>query len=159
MSKVCVFFVSIFLCAFFQMNGELTLSLIKPDAVSSDHIGDIISVFEKNGLHVAAIKMVHLSKKQAEEFYAVHKDRPFFQDLVTFVSSGPLVAIVLDGENSVSKNREIMGATDPKKAAPGTIRANFASSTTKNAVHGSDSPENAKIEIAFFFQPNEIFSR
>lgn len=131
--------------------NEQTLSIIKPDAVASHHIGEIIARFEKAGLNVAAIKMTTLSKQQAEAFYAVHKDKPFFADLTTFMSSGPVVAIVLEGPNAVTKNREIMGATDYRKAAPGTIRADFAQSITKNAVHGSDSLENAKIEIEFFF--------
>lgn len=139
--------------------NQQTLSIIKPDAVEANHIGDIIALFEKNGLRIAGIKMVLLSKEKAREFYAVHKDRPFFDDLTTFMSTGPLVAIVLEGDNAIAKNREIMGATDFTKAAPGTIRASFAKSVTKNAVHGSDSPEAAKEEIVFFFQPNEVFKR
>lgn len=135
---------------------EYTLSLIKPDAVAANHVGDIIARFEKNGLQVAALKMVFLTKEQASEFYAVHKERPFFPDLVKFMSSGPIVAIVLQGDEAVAKNRELMGATDPKKASPGTIRADFAESVTKNAVHGSDSRDNAKKEIVFFFKPTEI---
>lgn len=138
---------------------QQTLSIIKPDAVAANHIGEIIARFEKAGLNIAAIKMVSLSKEKAQEFYAVHKDRPFFADLTEFVSSGPVVAIVLEGDNAIAKNREIMGATDFKKANPGTLRADFAQSVTKNAVHGSDSPETAKEEISFFFQPNEIFKR
>lgn len=140
-------------------NNQQTLSIIKPDAVAANHIGEIIARFEKAGLRIAAIKMVSLSKDKVKEFYAVHKDRPFFGDLTEFVSSGPVVAMVLEGDNAIAKNREIMGATDFTKAAPGTIRADFAQSVTKNAVHGSDSPEAAKEEIAFFFQPNEIFKR
>lgn len=136
---------------------EYTLSLIKPDAVAANHIGEIIARFEKNGLKIAGLKMVYLTKDQAAKFYDVHKDRPFFPDLVTFMSSGPIVAIVLEGDNSVAKNRELMGATDPKKADKGTIRADFAESVTKNAVHGSDSRDNAKKEISFFFKPDEIF--
>lgn len=138
---------------------EQTLSIIKPDAVAANHIGDIIARFEKAGLRIAAIKMQHLTKEQATEFYAVHKDRPFFKDLTTFMASGPIVAMVLEGNNAVAKNREIMGATDFTKALPGTLRADFAKSVTENAVHGSDSAENAKAEIAFFFKPTEIFNR
>ena len=136
---------------------QQTLSIIKPDAVAANHIGEIIARFEKAGLRIAALRMELLSKEKASQFYAVHKDRPFFNDLTTFMSSGPIVAIVLEGENAVAKNREIMGATDPAKAAEGTLRADFAQSVTKNAVHGSDAPETAKEEIAFFFQPNEIY--
>lgn len=139
--------------------NQQTLSIIKPDAVAANHIGEIIARFEKAGLHVAAIKMVSLPKEKVQEFYAVHKDRPFFADLTEFVSSGPVVVMVLEGDNAIAKNREIMGATDLKKAAPGTVRADFAQSVTKNAVHGSDAPETAKEEIAFFFQPNEIFKK
>lgn len=135
---------------------EYTLSLIKPDAVAANHIGEIIARFEKGGLRIAAIKMVYLNKEQAERFYEVHKERPFFADLVTFMSSGPIVAMVLEGDDAVAKNRTIMGATDPKKAASGTLRADFAQSIQKNAVHGSDSRENAKKEIAFFFKPTEV---
>lgn len=135
---------------------EYTLSLIKPDGVASNHIGDIIARFEKNGLHIVAIKMVKLSPEQAGEFYAVHKDRPFYNDLKVFMSSGPIVAIVLEGDDAVAKNRKLMGATDPKKADAGTIRADFAESVSKNAVHGSDSKENAQKEIPFFFQASEI---
>lgn len=131
--------------------NQQTLSIIKPDAVAASHIGDIISRFEKAGLRVIQLRMVNLTKTQAEQFYAVHKERPFFAALTDFMSSGPTVAIVLEGPNAIAKNREIMGATDFKKAAPGTIRADFAQSVTKNAVHGSDSVESAKEEIAFFF--------
>jgi len=138
---------------------EQTLSIIKPDAVAANHIGDIIARFEKNGLRVSAIKMTRLTEDQAKQFYAVHKDRPFYAELTQFMSSGPIVAIVLEGNNAISKNREIMGATDPKKAALGTIRADFAKSMGQNAVHGSDSPEAAKVEVAFFFSPQEIFSK
>lgn len=140
-------------------SDQQTLSIIKPDAVAANHIGEIIARFEKAGLRIAAIKMISLPKEKAQEFYAIHKDRPFFADLTEFVSSGPIIAMVLEGDNAIAKNREMMGATDLKKAAPGTIRADFAQSVTKNAVHGSDSPETAKEEIAFFFQPNEIFAR
>jgi nucleoside-diphosphate kinase len=135
---------------------EQTLSIIKPDAVAKNVIGKIIDRFESNGLCVVAIKKVQLSRADAEAFYAVHKDRPFFGELVEFMVSGPVVVSVLEGENAVAKNRELMGATDPKEAAPGTIRADFAESIDANAVHGSDSPENAAIEIAFFFAKREI---
>lgn len=141
------------------ISKEQTLSIIKPDAVAANHVGDIIVRFEKAGLHVAGMKMVLLTKEKAKAFYAVHKERHFFNELVDFMSSGPIVAIVLEGPNAVAKNRELMGATDFKKAAPDTIRADFAQSVTKNAVHGSDSLENAKVEISFFFTPNEIFLR
>lgn len=135
---------------------EQTLSIIKPDAVAKNVVGKIIDRFESNGLRVAAAKRLQLSRADAEQFYAVHKERPFFKDLVDFMVSGPVVAMVLEGENAVLKNRDLMGATDPKKAAPGTIRADFADSIDANAVHGSDSLENAKIEIAFFFSGREI---
>lgn len=136
-----------------------TLSIIKPDAVAANHIGEIIARFEKDGLKVVAAKMTRLSKNQAEDFYQVHKARPFFADLVTYMSSGPIFVQVLEGPNSVVKNRELMGSTDPKKAAKGTIRADFGTDVQANAVHGSDSTENAQIEIAYFFKPNEIYSR
>jgi nucleoside-diphosphate kinase len=139
--------------------AEQTLSIIKPDAVKANHIGAIIARFEKNGLHVAAAKMTLLTKEKAGQFYAVHKARPFYAELVDYMSSGPVLAMVLEGENAIAKNREIMGATDPKKAAPGTIRADFATSISYNAVHGSDSAASAKEEIAFFFKPTEIFGR
>lgn len=142
-----------------EATKQQTLSIIKPDAVAANHIGEIIARFEKNGLKIVAIRMTKLSKEQAGQFYAVHKDRPFYPNLVEFMSSGPVVAIVLEGEHAVVKNREIMGATDPKKANPGTLRADFAKSMSENAVHGSDSIENAKTEIAFFFKPEEINSR
>ncbi len=138
---------------------EQTLSIIKPDAVGQNMIGNIIEYFEREGLSVVAAKMLHLTEAQAKAFYAVHKDRPFFQELVEFMTSGSVLVMVLEGENAVSRNRQIMGATDPSKAAPGTIRADFATSIDRNAVHGSDSLENAKTEIAFFFKPNEIFPR
>lgn len=130
---------------------ERTLSIIKPDAVRKSHVGDIISRFERKGLRPIAMKMAKLSKQQAGAFYEVHKGRPFYNDLVTFMTSGPVLIMVLEGENAVAANREIMGATDPKKAASATIRADFADSIDENAVHGSDSAENAAIEIAFFF--------
>lgn len=135
---------------------EKTLSIIKPDAVEKGVIGQILTRFENNGLRIAATKKIQLSEKEAQEFYAVHKDRPFFKDLVEFMISGPVVVSVLEGENAVLKNRELMGATNPKEAAPGTIRADFADSIDANAVHGSDSLENAKIEIEFFFSKTEI---
>lgn len=135
---------------------ERTLSIIKPDAVKKNVIGKIISRFETNGLKVAAVKKTLLSPSVAGEFYAIHKERPFFKDLVDFMTSGPVVVMVLEGENAVKKNRELMGDTDPKKAEKGTIRADFAESIDANAVHGSDSLENAKNEIAFFFSQTEI---
>lgn len=135
---------------------ERTLSIIKPDAVAKNVIGQIITRFEDAGLKMVAAKMLHLSREQAEGFYAVHKERPFFNDLVTFMTQGPVFVQVLEGENAILKNREIMGATNPKEAAPGTIRADFAESIDANAVHGSDAPETAKEEIAFFFKNDEI---
>lgn len=138
---------------------ERTLSIIKPDAVAKNCIGKIVDRFEAAGLKVVAMRMMHLSRAEAEGFYAVHKERPFFKDLVDFMVSGPVVVQVLEGENAILKNRELMGATDPKKADPGTIRADFADSIDANAVHGSDSAENAATEIAFFFPSNWIFSR
>jgi len=138
---------------------ERTLSIIKPDAVAKNHIGDILRRFEHAGLKVIAAKMAHLSKEQAEGFYAVHKERPFFADLVSFMISGPVMIQALEGENAVSIHRDLMGATDPKKAEPGTIRADFADSIDANAVHGSDSLENAETEIAYFFAANEICPR
>ncbi len=136
---------------------EKTLSIIKPDAVKKGVIGKILDRFESNGLRIAAMKKVQLSKEQAENFYAIHKERPFFKDLVEFMISGPVVVSVLEGEGAVLKNRDLMGATNPKEAKAGTIRADFAESIDANAVHGSDSLENAKIEIEFFFKPNEIY--
>lgn len=135
---------------------QRTLSIIKPDAVKKGVIGQILSRFESNGLRIAAIKKLYLTKEQAGEFYAVHRERPFYKDLVEFMTSGPVVVSVLEGENAVAKNRELMGATNPKEAAKGTIRADFAESIDANAVHGSDSLENAKIEIEFFFNKLEI---
>ncbi len=140
------------------MSVERTLSIIKPDAVSKHAIGAIISRFEKAGLRVAAAKLVHLTRAQAEAFYAVHKERPFFNGLVSFMCSGPVFVQVLEGENAIARNREIMGATNPKDAAPGTIRADFAESIDHNAVHGSDAAETARQEISFFFQPEEILT-
>ena len=141
------------------MAAERTLSIIKPDAVAKNVIGKIYSRFETNGLKIVAAQMRHLSRTEAEGFYAVHRERPFFKDLVSFMISGPVMIQVLEGPNAVAKNRELMGATDPKKADKGTIRADFADSIDANAVHGSDSAENAKIEIDYFFAPNNICSR
>jgi nucleoside-diphosphate kinase len=138
---------------------ERTLSIIKPDAVAKNVVGEIYSRFEKNGLKVIAARMMHLSAEQAGQFYAVHKERPFFKDLVSFMTSGPVMIQVLEGEGAVLKNRDLMGATDPKKAAPGTIRADFADSIDANAVHGSDSLENAANEIKFFFSTLDVFPR
>jgi nucleoside-diphosphate kinase len=137
---------------------EWTLSILKPDVLKNRHIGDIISRFEDAGLRVAAIKMVQLTPEQAAQFYSIHREKPFFPELVQYMSSGPIVAMVLEGDRAISKNRELMGETDPRKAAKGTIRADFAESISHNAVHGSDSPESARQEIAFFFLPNEIYS-
>ena len=141
------------------MTVQQTLSIIKPDAVAKNVIGKIYSRFEENGLKIVAAKMKHLSVEDASGFYAVHKDRPFFKDLVSFMCSGPVIIQVLEGVNAVDKHREIMGATDPKKANPGTIRADFADSIDENSVHGSDSLDNAKIEIAYFFNANELCPR
>jgi nucleoside-diphosphate kinase len=138
---------------------ERTLSIVKPDAVAKDIIGKIYSRFEAGGLRVIAAKMLHLSREQAEGFYAVHRERPFFGELVDFMISGPVMVQVLEGEGAIAKNREIMGATNPKDAAPGTIRADFAETVQENAVHGSDGPESARTEIAFFFREDEICSR
>lgn len=133
------------------MSIERTLSIIKPDAVAKNVVGKILSRFEDNGLKIIAARMMHLSKEQAGEFYAVHKERPFYGELVAYMTTGPVVVSVLEGEDAVMQNRKLMGATDPKKADPGTIRADFADSISANAVHGSDSAENAAIEIKFFF--------
>jgi len=138
---------------------ERTLSIIKPDAVAKNVIGQIYARFEAAGLRIAAARMIHLSRAQAEQFYAVHKERPFFKDLVDFMISGPVMVQVLEGENAVLKNRELMGATDPKKAAPGTIRADFADSIDANAVHGSDAAETAAVEVAFFFPGWAVYAR
>ena len=137
---------------------ERTLSIIKPDAVAKNVIGQIYSRFESNNLKIVASKMKWLSRQEAEAFYAVHRERPFFKDLVDFMVSGPVQIQVLEGENAIMKNRELMGATDPKKAAKGTIRADFAQSNDANAVHGSDSPETAAVEIAFFFPQMDIYA-
>ena len=141
------------------MSLQRTISIIKPDAVAKNVIGDIYARFEKAGLKIIAAKMLHLSREQAEGFYAVHKERPFFGELVEFMTSGPVMVQVLEGEEAIAKNREVMGATNPKEAAPGTIRADFASSIDENAVHGSDAPETAAVEIAFFFNNDEICPR
>ena len=141
------------------MAVERTLSIIKPDAVAKNVIGKIYSRFESNGLKIVAAKMKHLTREEAEGFYAVHKERPFFAELVKFMTSGPVMVQVLEGENAVSKNRELMGATNTKEAAPGTIRADFASSIDANAVHGSDSLANAAIEVAYVFGEQEICPR
>jgi nucleoside-diphosphate kinase len=135
---------------------ERTLSIIKPDAVAKNVIGEIYARFEKAGLRIAAAKKLQLSKQQAEEFYAVHKERPFYHDLVKFMTQGPVMVQVLEGDQAIKKNRDIMGATNPKEAAPGTIRADFADSIDANAVHGSDAPETAAQEIKFFFKEDEI---
>jgi nucleoside-diphosphate kinase len=138
------------------MATERTLSIIKPDGVEKGIIGKIISRFETNGLKPIAIRLTHLSKREAEGFYAVHRARPFFNDLVSFMTSGPVVLMVLEGESAVLKNREIMGATDPKKAAEGTIRKDFATDIEKNTVHGSDSTDNARIEVSYFFPEVQV---
>ncbi len=135
---------------------ERTLSIIKPDGVKRSVIGNIVNRFESVGLKVVAMKMIHLSQKEAEGFYAVHKERPFFEELTVFMSSGPVVVTVLEGENAIGKNREIMGATNPKDADKGTIRADFADSVGENTVHGSDAPETARTEMAYFFSDTEL---
>lgn len=141
------------------MATEVTLSIIKPDAVAKSVIGQIYARFEAAGLNIIAAKMMQLSREQAEQFYDIHKSRPFFNDLVTFMISGPVMVQALKGENAVLKNRDLMGATNPKEAAPGTIRADFADSIDANAVHGSDSLDNAMREVAFFFEPHELCER
>jgi nucleoside-diphosphate kinase len=141
------------------MAVERTLSIVKPDAVVKNAIGQIYSRFEQAGLRIVAARMLHLSPIQAEGFYAIHRERPFFRDLVRFMVSGPIMIQVLEGEDAIAKNRELMGATDPKKAKKGTIRADFAESIDANAVHGSDGLETARTEIAYFFPASEIFSR
>ncbi|MFA9438746.1 nucleoside-diphosphate kinase [Uliginosibacterium sp. sgz301328] len=138
---------------------ERTLSIIKPDAVAKNVIGKIYQRFEDAGLKVVAARMAYLSEQEAGQFYAVHKERPFYKDLVSFMTSGPVMIQVLEGENAIAKNRELMGATDPKKADKGTIRADFADSIDANAVHGSDAPETAAVEVAFFFPAMNVFSR
>jgi len=141
------------------MAVERTLSIVKPDAVAKNVIGEIYARFEKAGLRIVAARMLRLSREQAEDFYAVHRERPFFGELVEFMTSGPVMVQVLEGENAIGKNREVMGATNPKDAAPGTIRADFAQEVTENAVHGSDGPETAAQEISFFFKDGEICER
>ncbi len=138
---------------------ERTFSIIKPDAVAKNVIGEIYARFEKAGLRIVAARMLHMTREQAEGFYAVHRERPFFGELVEFMTSGPVMVQVLEGEDAVARNREVMGATNPKDAAPGTIRADFASEITENAVHGSDGPETAAQEIAFFFGDGDICPR
>jgi nucleoside-diphosphate kinase len=141
------------------MAVQRTLSIVKPDAVAKNVIGQIYARFEAAGLRIVAARMAHLSRQEAEGFYAVHKGRPFFNDLVTFMISGPVMIQVLEGENAIQKNRDLMGATDPKKADKGTIRADFAQSIDANAVHGSDAPETAAVEIAYFFAASQVFGR
>ncbi len=141
------------------MAVERTLSIIKPDAVAKNVIGQICARFEKAGLRIVAARMAWLSQAEAEGFYAVHRGRPFFRDLVAFMTSGPVMIQVLEGEGAIAKNRDLMGATDPKKAAPGTIRADFAQSIDANAVHGSDAPETAAVEIAYFFPASQVHGR
>jgi len=138
---------------------ERTLSIVKPDAVAKNVIGEIYSRFERGGLRIVAAKMKHLTRAEAENFYAVHRERPFFNDLVAFMTSGPVMIQVLEGDNAIARNRELMGATNPREAAPGTIRADFAQSIDANAVHGSDAPETAQVEIACFFNDDEICPR
>ena len=141
------------------MTMERTLSIIKPDAVAKNAIGQICARFEAAGLRIVAVRMVHLSRERAEAFYAVHRERSFFAELVEFMTSGPCLVQVLEGENAIAKNREVMGATNPAEAAPGTIRADFAVEVTENAVHGSDGPDTSKSEIAFFFGSDDICPR
>lgn len=138
---------------------EVTLSIIKPNAVADHHVGEILSRFEQGGLKIIGIKMTKLTREKARDFYSVHKDRPFYNDLVNFMISGPVVVIALEGPNAVAKNREIMGATDPSKADKGTIRADFGKNITENAVHGSDSVQNGKKEVDFFFKSSELVQR
>ena len=141
------------------MAVERTLSIIKPDAVGKNVIGEIIRRFEKAGLKIVAARMIHMDAEQAGGFYAEHKERPFFKDLVSFMTSGPVVVQALEGENAIRLNRDLMGATNPQQAAPGTIRADFANSIDANAVHGSDSPESAAREVAYFFSADQVFGR
>jgi nucleoside-diphosphate kinase len=138
---------------------ERTLSIVKPEAVANNLIGEVYVRLERGGLRVVAARMTHLRREQAEAFYDVHRERPFFRDLVEYMISGPIMVQVLEGENAIARNRDLMGATDPKKAAPGTIRAEFGESIERNVVHGSDGPETAAREVAFFFKTDEIFSR
>ena len=141
------------------MAVERTFSIIKPDAVAKNAVGEILARFERAGLKVIAAKMIHLSRSDAEGFYAVHRGRPFFKDLVEFMISGPVMMQVLEGDGAIAKNRDLMGATDPKKAAAGTIRADFAQSIDANAVHGSDAPDTAAVEIGYFFPAHQVYSR
>lgn len=141
------------------MARERTLSIIKPSAVRDNHIGAILAKFEAAGLQIVAARMLQMSREQAEAFYGVHREKPFFDELVEFMMSGPVMVQVLEGDNAIQVNRDVMGATNPASAAPGTIRAEFATSITENAVHGSDAPETAAVEIAFFFDKDEILSR
>ena len=141
------------------MAHERTLSIVKPDGVRGNLIGEVYRRFEKAGLSIIAARMLHLSQREAEGFYAVHRERPFFRDLVRYMSSGPVIVAVLEGESAIARNRDLMGATDPKKAAPGTIRADLAASIEQNVVHGSDAPETAAREIAYFFSTTELHSR
>lgn len=145
-----------FACFILPCFAEQTLSIIKPDAVQSNHIGDILNRFEKNGLKISALKMIKLSPEKAAAFYKEHEGKPFFNELTQFMTSGPIVVIVLSGDEAISKNRTLMGATDPAKAGEGTLRKDFAKSVTKNAVHGSDSKDSAAREIAFFFTPDDV---
>jgi nucleoside-diphosphate kinase len=141
------------------MAVEHTLSIIKPGAVARNLIGNIIARFEEQGLSIIAARMIHLTEEQAQAFYAIHRERPFFPELVAYMTESPFIALVLEGENAIAKNRELMGPTDPTKAAPGTIRGDFGRSITRNTVHGSDSPETAVTEIAFFFSQVDLFPR
>jgi nucleoside-diphosphate kinase len=141
------------------MAVERTLSIIKPGAVARNLIGNIIARFEEQGLSIIAARMIHLTEEQAQAFYAIHRERPFFPELVAYMTESPFIALVLEGENAIAKNRELMGPTDPTKAAPGTIRGDFGRSITRNTVHGSDSPETAVTEIAFFFSQVDLFPR
>lgn len=159
MIKKLLIGVLLFACQFIAVEAqERTLAIVKPDAVKANHIGGVIDLFEKGGLQVVAIKMQHMTRSQAQQFYAAHKEKPFYEDLVNYMSSGPIVTLVLEGNDAVTKGREIIGSTDPKNAAPGTIRAMFGQTKTYNAVHGSDSADNAKTEIAFFFKPQDLFT-
>lgn len=145
-----------FACFIIPVFAEQTLSIIKPDAVKAEHVGEILNRFEKNGLHIAALRMIKLSPEKARAFYQEHEGKKFFGDLTEFMTSGPIVVVVLSGDEAITKNRKLMGATDPAKAEAGTLRKDFATSVTKNAVHGSDSKDSAAREIAFFFTPEEI---
>lgn len=154
--KLFIFLLPLFLS---PLAAEQTLSIIKPDAVANQHIGEIVTRFENNGMHIDAMKMTRLTAEQASQFYAEHRERPFYPALIKHMTSGPIVVMVLEGDEAIRRNRELMGPTDPQKAPKGTLRGDFAQSVTANAVHGSDSSESAKREIAFFFKPDEIFTR